>query len=187
MSARFVHVFSLVLLAAALVTPGMAAAQWRPDSGDRLQVRAAEAVALFRKRAPDTAAYFEDAYGYAVWPSITRVGVGFGGAYGKGILVERDEAVGESAYWQFTSGIQAGAKGFAMIIFFRDKQALEDFRTGALKFMGQAGLDVVMAGVHGTPGYNDGVAVFAMTRLGLMGEFTVSGVKFNTRPLRQKR
>ena len=33
----------------------------------------------------------------AVWPGITRVGFGFGGAYRKGIVIEHDETVGTFA------------------------------------------------------------------------------------------
>ncbi|MDH4107801.1 MAG: hypothetical protein OEW35_05765 [Gammaproteobacteria bacterium] len=48
--------------------------------------------------------------------------------------------------------------------------------------MGQAGFAVANLGIDGTPAYNDGVAVFTVTRFGLMGEFTISGVKFTYRP-----
>ncbi|MEL7447716.1 MAG: hypothetical protein AAFN78_00825 [Pseudomonadota bacterium] len=169
------------LTAAMLPTP--AAAQWQPDTADKRQVKAAAAVARIREKVPAAEYYFDEAWGYAVWSTITRVGVGFGGAYGRGMVVEQDEAIGTASYWQFTSGIQAGAKGFSMIIFFKDETALEEFRSGRIQFMGQAGIDVATVGAHGTPGYSNGVAVFALTRFGLMGEFTVSGVKFRYKPL----
>ena len=70
-----------------------------------------------------------------------------------------------------------------MIIFFRDKEALEYFQLGKTQFMGQAGIAAGTLGAAGTPGYNDGVAVVTMTRLGLMGEFTVSGAKFSYQAL----
>ena len=70
-----------------------------------------------------------------------------------------------------------------MIIFFRDREALEYFQQGKTQFMGQAGIAVGTLGAAGTPGYNDGVAVITMTRLGLMGEFTVSGAKFSYKPV----
>ena len=94
-----------------------------------------------------------------------------------------DAVTGRTKYWQFTSGIQAGAKNFSMIIFFRDKKALEYFQLGKTQFMGQSGIAVGTMGAAGTPGYNDGVAVVTMTKLGLMGEFTVSGAKFSYQPL----
>jgi lipid-binding SYLF domain-containing protein len=70
-----------------------------------------------------------------------------------------------------------------MIIFFKDQQALEYFQSSKTQFMGQAGLAVGTLGVAGTPAYNDGVAVVTLTRVGLMGEFTVSGAKFTYKPL----
>ncbi len=69
-----------------------------------------------------------------------------------------------------------------MIIFFKDKEALDYFKTGEIQFMGQAGLDFATVGVAGTPAYNDGVAIATVTRLGLMGEFTYSGGKFTYTP-----
>ena len=70
-----------------------------------------------------------------------------------------------------------------MIVFFKDRQALDYFKTGELQFMGQAGLAIATVGVAGTPAYNDGVAIVTMTRLGLMGEFTISGAKFSYKPV----
>ena len=49
--------------------------------------------------------------------------------------------------------------------------------------LGQAGIDLATVGASGTPSYNEGVAIFAMTRFGLMGEFTISGARFKYRPL----
>ena len=173
----------LVIALTAGTQPVQAHAEWLPDEGDRRQRSAGKAVQQIQENLPATSSYFEQAYGYAVWPTIGRVGFGFGGAYGRGVVIEQEQAVGTTSYWQFTSGIQAGAKTFSMIIFFRDKEALDDFRAGEIQFMGQAGIDIATVGAHGTPAYNDGVAVFAMTKLGLMGEFTISGVKFRYKPL----
>jgi len=167
----------------ALLAAMPAAAEWQADSNSKVQVKSEQAIAAFRDRVPRTDAYFEQAYAFAIFPSVTRAGFGFGGAYGKGIVIEADRAIGTSKYWQFTSGIQAGARNFSMIVFFKDKQALEYYQLGKTQFMGQAGIAVATAGVAGTPAYNDGVAVVTLTRLGLMGEFTVSGAKFSYKPL----
>jgi lipid-binding SYLF domain-containing protein len=118
----------------------------------------------------------------AVWPGITRVAAGFGGAYGKGVVIEQGEAVGAVKYWQFSSGIQAGAKNFALIIFFKDKDALEGLKRNDIQFTGQAGIDVVTFGASGTPAYNEGVALIPLTNLGLMAEFSAAGVWFRYKP-----
>jgi lipid-binding SYLF domain-containing protein len=98
-------------------------------------------------------------------------------------VINGSAAVGTSKYWQFTSGIQAGARNFSMIIFFKDKEALEYYQAGNIQFMGQAGVAFGTVGAAGTPAYNEGVAVVTMTRFGLMGEFTISGAKFSYKPL----
>ncbi len=178
---KFLRAF-WVVFAVSLIGQSVGIA-WEADSGDEVQVKAARAIADFRERIPRTQQYFEQAYGYAILPSVTRVGFGFGGAYGKGIVIEGDDLIGRTKYWQFSSGIQAGAKNFSMIVFFKDKQALDYFKTGELQFAGQAGLTFATVGVAGTPAYNDGVAIVTMTRFGLMGEFSASGVKFSYKPL----
>jgi len=174
----------LMLILALGGTQGFAA--WEADPDDKRQVKAATAIAEIRARIPRTEMFFENAYAFAILPSVTRVGFGFGGAYGRGIVVEGDEDIGTTGFWQFTSGIQGGARNFSMIIFFKDKQALDYYKTGELQFMGQAGIAIATVGAAGTPAYNDGVAIVTVTRLGLMLEFTISGARFTYKPLAQE-
>ncbi len=177
---KYLRTFGLVY--AVLLVGQSAVAAWEADSGDELQVNAARAIAEFRERIPRTELFFEQAYGYAILPSVTRVGLGFGGAYGKGVVIEGDGAIGTTKFWQFSSGIQAGAKNFSMIVFFKDKQALDYFKKGELQFMGQAGLAFAKRGVAGTPAFNDGIAIVTMARFGFMGEFAAAGGKFSYKP-----
>ncbi len=153
-------------------------AAWEADPDNKKQVKAAKAIAQLRARIPGTETFFEDAYGFAILPSVTRFALGFGGAYGRGIVVEGDDVIGTTGFWQFSSGIQGGVRNFSMIIFFKDKEALEYYKTGELQFMGQAGIAVATVGAAGTPAYNEGVAIVTVSRLGLMFEFSYSGAKF---------
>ena len=73
-----------------------------------------------------------------------------------------------------------------MIIFFKDKEALEYYKTGQLQFLGQAGVAVATVGAASTPAYNQGVAIVTVSRLGLMFEFSYSGAKFSYKPLAQE-
>lgn len=158
-------------------------ADWQPDESDRKQAKAASAIAKIRERLPATETYFEHAYGFAIIPSITRVAVGFGAAYGRGIVIEGEKYIGDTSYFQFSSGIQAGAKYFSMIIFFKDAQALADFRNERWQMTGQAGIDLITVGASGTPAFSSGVAIFSVTKVGLMGEFSYSGARFGYKPL----
>lgn len=173
------------LLALALTAP--VAAEWQADSSDKKQASAAAAISRFKEKLPQIQDYFDQAYGYAIIPGITRVGIGLGGAYGRGLVVEGSELIGRTSYAQLTSGIQLGAKYFSMIIFFKDQASLEEYKLSQMQFMGQAGIDLVTVGLSGTPAYNEGVAVFAVTRLGLMGEFTYSGARFKYKPIKSSK
>lgn len=171
----------LISLLVAALSPS-AIADWQAESGDRLQERAAESIEKMKARVPRSHPYFEDAYAIAVWPGITRFAVGFGGAYGKGVVIEQGEAVGTVKYWQGSSGIQAGLKNFVLVLFFKDKESLESLKRGKVQFTGQAGVDFAKYGAAGTPTYNEGVAIIPLTNLGLMAEFSAAGTKFNYKP-----
>lgn len=175
-------VLALVAIAASiLISP--ARAQWQADTSDKKQVKAAKALVRFREEMPQIESYFDEAYGFAIIPGITRVAIGFGGAYGRGLVVEGDNLIGKTSFSQFSSGLQLGAKYFSMIVFFKDQAALEDYKKSQFQFLGQAGIDLATFGKYGTPAYNDGVALFAVNRFGLMAEFSYSGAHFKYRPL----
>lgn len=173
----------LLLPIVLMMLAATAGAEWQADPGNRRQVASANAIADIKARIPRSQPFFDDAWGMAVYPSVTRLGFGFGGATGKGFVIEGDTIIGTSRFSQFTSGIQAGVRNFSMVVLFKDKAALDAFKEGKLQFLGQAGLAAGTKGVAGTPAFNDGVAIFTVTRFGLMGEFTVSGAKFSYRPM----
>jgi lipid-binding SYLF domain-containing protein len=164
----------------------MANAEWEANSDDKKQASAAKALAKFHEEMPQIESYFDDAIGYAIIPGITRVAIGFGGAYGRGLVIEGDELIGKTSFAQFSSGIQLGAKYFSMILFFKDQVALDDYKKSQMQFLGYAGVDVATWGVSGNPTYNEGVAIFAINRFGLMGEFSYSGARFRFKPLEEE-
>src|SRR5690242_17405381 len=65
----------LTVLLAVLSLAVMAAPAWADEYTDTINV--------FRK-AVESKGFFDKAYGYAVFPSVGKGGVGVGGAYGKG-------------------------------------------------------------------------------------------------------
>jgi lipid-binding SYLF domain-containing protein len=171
------------LLLVTLVVCATVKAEWAADPANKKQVASANAITQIKERIPRSQPFFEDAYGMAIFPSVTRLGFGFGGAVGKGFVIERDSIIGTTRFWQFTSGIQAGVRNFSMVILFKDEEALEYYKLGKAQFMGQAGLAIANKGIAGTPAFNDGVAIFTVTRMAAMGEFTISGAKMTYRPL----
>ena len=172
-----------LLIVVLLAFAGVASAEWQPDPGNKKQVAAAEAIEQIKERIPRSQRFFEEAYGMAVYPSVTRLGFGFGGAAGKGFVIAGDTIIGTTRYWQFTGGIQAGVRSFSMVVLFKNETALEYFQESDVQFVGQSGLAAGTKGVAGTPAYTEDVVIFTVTRLGLMGEFTYSGSRFTYRPL----
>ncbi len=174
-------VFFGAILATCLSLPSFA--DWEPNTSDKKQRSAAAAIVKIKAKKPELNSYFDQAYGYAILPGITRIAIGFGGAYGRGLVIEGDRLIGRTGFSQFSSGLQLGAKNFSMIVFFKDREALEEYKEGRVRFLGQAGIDLLTLGVSGTPAYNDGVAIFAMNKFGLMAEFSYSGARFSYKPI----
>jgi hypothetical protein len=128
--------------------------------------------------------FFEDSYGYAVFPKIGKAGIGIGGARGKGRVYVGDTHVGNTTMTQLSVGLQL---------------AFEEFSTGNFEFGAQAQAVALTAsasaaatttgkaagasgGEHdaSTVGeYHKGMAIFTVAKGGLMYEASVSGQKFS--------
>ena len=156
------------------------------------------------KDSPAVAKFFENSYGYAVFPTIGKAGFVVGGSYGKGQVYVDEKVVGKASVVEGSIGFQIGGKAFSEIIFFQDKRAFDEFTSGNFEFGATAQAVAITAGAEakaGTTGlsagasagpktgvqaetnYNKGMAVFVHSKGGLMAEASVSGQKFNYEPL----
>jgi len=122
-------------------------------------------------------AWIDHAEGYAVYPSVGKGGLGIGGAYGQGVVFQRGEPVGGTRIYQGSIGAQIGAQSFAQVVFFRDDVAFKNFQRGNFEFSAQVTAVAATAGAAATTSYDGGVAVFIMTKGGLMAEASVGGQK----------
>lgn len=122
--------------------------------------------------------WVDQAHGYAVFPDIGKGGLWVGGGFGRGIVFERGQPVGRTSVSQATIGAQIGAQSYSQVIFFRDESALRKFQRENLEFSAQATAVAATAGAAATTSYERGVAVFIMSRGGLMAEATIGGQKF---------
>jgi lipid-binding SYLF domain-containing protein len=160
----------------------------------------AEAVEVFRQ-AGESASFFDKSYGYAVFPTIGKAGLGVGGAHGKGRVYVGGQYVGRTKLTQLSIGLQAGAQAYSEIIFFEDKRAFDEFSTGNFEFGAQASAVAITAsasaeatttgssagasgGQHDATttsigGYYKGMAVFTVAKGGLMYEASIGGQKFS--------
>jgi lipid-binding SYLF domain-containing protein len=163
-----------------------------------------EALNSFRN-AGESGAYFGSSYGYAIFPTIGKAGIGVGGAHGSGKVFRQGKQIGESKMTQLTIGLQLGGQAYSQIIFFEDEAALNNFTSGNFEFGAQATAVAITAGVSaeantggGTAagasggkndatttsgGYRKGMAIFTIAKGGLMYEASIGGQKFSYTPL----
>jgi len=127
---------------------------------------------------PTIQKHFYDAHAFAVYPVITKGGLGIGGAGGKGLVFENYKVIGGASLAQATLGLQAGGQQYMEVIFFEDKASLDRFKAGKIKFSGQASAVALKDGASVDVNYQDGVAVFTKAKGGLMAEASLGGQKF---------
>jgi len=177
-----------------LVIPLLAASlAWADDYDDTIKVF---------KDAGESGAFFQKAYGYAVFPTIGKGGVGIGGAYGKGQVYAGGNHVGDTSMTQVTIGVQLGGQAYSQIIFFEDKRAFDEFTSGNFEFGAEASAVAITAGASATAStggtsagasagrkdaktvgaYTKGMAVFTVAKGGLMYEASIGGQKFSYKP-----
>ena len=84
-----------ILLAVALLAPTS-----RRAGMPTMRKKAEEAVAEFLKADSDLQAFFDKAYGYAVFYSVGKGAIGVGGAHGKGVVYAQGTATGNSKLTQ---------------------------------------------------------------------------------------
>jgi lipid-binding SYLF domain-containing protein len=161
-----------------------------------------KAIETFEK-AGESGRYFHNCYGYAVFPTIGKGGIGVGGAHGTGHVYRGGALVGQSSMTQVTVGFQFGGQAYSQIIFFEDKRAFDEFTSGHFEFGAQATAVAITAGASaeaGTGGtaagasatqkdartagrYQKGMAVFTVAKGGLMYEATIGGQRFSYKHL----
>jgi lipid-binding SYLF domain-containing protein len=173
MNKLFVALITLGLLVASVV-----AQAWSPDSGDKMELSVAQAIITAKEKDPSLAAWFDDAYAYAVFPKVGKGGIGIGGAYGKGIVIRGDSTVATTSLSQLTIGFQLGGQVYSEFVMFKDKTAFDHFARGNFEMGAQVSAVAITVGASADVNYDGGVAVFTITEGGLMYEATVGGQKF---------
>ena len=164
----------------------------------------ANTIALFQK-AGQSAAFFRDCYGYAVFPTIGKGALLIGGARGSGRVYEQGKYVGDSKMTQLSIGLQAGGEAYSQIVFLQDKRAFDEFTRGNFEFDANASAVAITASAStstgttgssaelsggksnsGTAGqYYKGMAAFTIVKGGALVAAAVAGQKFSYKAVPQ--
>jgi lipid-binding SYLF domain-containing protein len=183
------YLFVLMLLVVLFSISSSLQAGWDPrkesaestpsNSGNRATD---EAIKSLKAKDPGLKLFFNKAYGYAIFPTVGKGGIGIGGAYGEGEVYRQGKFIGTTTLTQVSFGFQLGGQSYTEIIFFKDKSALDNFTAGNFELGASASAIAVNAGVSADTDYDNGVAVFTMPKKGLMYEATIAGQKFSFEP-----
>jgi len=161
----------------------------------------AKTIQTFRD-AGQTKKYFGTSFGYAVFPTIGKGGIGIGGAHGSGRVYAQGKYMGDTKMTQITVGAQLGGQAYSQIIFFQNESAYRQFTSGNFEFGAQATAVAITVGAQaqttttgtsagasttrdraaGAGVYHGGMAVFTVAKGGLMYEASVGGQKFSYTP-----
>jgi len=137
-----------------------------------------EALKEMIEKTPKLESLYNDSYGYAVFPKVTKAAIAVGGAFGNGIVFKDQKVVGSTKLKQATIGIQLGGQQYTEVIFFEDQVAFNRFVSEELKFDAQLSAVALTEGVSLDAAYQEGVAVFTTTNGGFMYEASVGGQHF---------
>jgi len=165
-----------VLLAATL---GMSLAV-RAD--DTTPADAATALKTFQTTDSSLTALIADAAGYAIFPSVGKGGFIIGGQRGKGLVYEKGKVVGEATMTEVSIGAQVGGETFSELILFNTPEALRDFKGSNWEMSATVNAVAASEGAAKNAKFQQGVAVFTITKGGLMVQASVGGQKFKFKP-----
>ncbi|MHC4677185.1 MAG: lipid-binding SYLF domain-containing protein [Planctomycetota bacterium] len=163
-------------------TTGCATAPRTAEGKAEMNTKVQSAIDSAVESDPGLKKFFDEAAGYAVFPTVGKGAVGVGGAYGRGALYEGGQLEGYCTLTQASIGLALGGQAYTELIFFETKAALDRFKTGNFAFAAQASAVALKSGASANAKYTDGVAVFTMGEAGLMYEASIGGQKFSYEP-----
>ncbi|MDB5318373.1 MAG: hypothetical protein JWN40_4 [Phycisphaerales bacterium] len=151
---------------------------------DALDASVQSTLDMMRAEDPTFGRFIDEAYGYAVYPTVGKGGLIAGGAYGKGEVFEQGRMIGYSDLTQVTVGAQIGGQSYSEVIAFQNKAALDRFIEK--EYALEAGVSAVAlkSGAAKNARFQNGVAVFVYIKGGLMAEAAVGGQRFRFIPVR---
>lgn len=148
--------------------------------------------------------FFQSAYGYALFPTIGKGGMGIGAAHGMGRVYRAGKLTGTTTMTQLSFGLQLGGQAYSQAVFFQDKRAYDEFTSGGFEFAADVSAVAITAGAQASAGtvgasasagthstatkqlganYTKGLAVLTAAKGGLMYEVALAGQKYTFEPL----
>ena len=185
----FIRTIVITLVTLLTCSPAVLASEVSDDKEALKILKSSDVVSKFHK----------NAYGYAVFPTIGKGGIGIGGAHGTGGVYKGGAKVGDVSMTQVSIGFQLGGQAYRQVVYFQDKRAFDEFTSGSFEFGAQAEAIAItssagaQAGTEGSSAsanetqaeviYHKGMVVFTMGKGGLMFQAALGGQKYDYTPV----
>ncbi len=149
-----------------------------PKSSDQITfvADADNATEWFLENVPGLREQIKSSAGYVIFPSVGQWGILIGGGqFGRGVLNRpNDERIGWAAINTGSVGLQAGVRGFRMLMVIRDEATLQKFMSNQLSGAVSGVVLVAENGTSGRASFTNGVAVYQGASTGLMAGVNIS-------------
>lgn len=148
-----------------------------------IDASANEALHSFVRQVPGARELANKAAGILVFPNVVKAGIGIGGEYGEGILLNQKQVEGYYNLISASFGFQLGVQARSIIIMFMTQDALDGFKRRAGWKIGVDGsVTVITVGVGGSIDTDEIVSPvigFVLDQAGLMYNLTLEGTKIS--------
>ena len=148
-----------------------------------LEAEANETLHSFVRQVAGARELANKAAGILVFPSVVKAGIGIGGEYGEGILLDQQKVQGYYNIISASFGFQLGVQERSVIIMFMTQDALNQFdRTAGWKVGVDGSVAIITVGIGGsidTDKVTQPVIGFIIDQKGLMYNLTLEGSKIS--------
>lgn len=167
-----------ILLSLLLLIPWtLAACSTAPRDADQDSFRA-EAMAAerwFVRNVPGLKSQLAQSAGYVVFPSVGQWGIIFsGGQFGRGLVNNAEgEQIGWGAINTGSIGLQAGVRGYKLLVVFQDRATLDRFKLNQLSGSATGVVVAAESGAAQTAPFQGGVALYQGASTGLIAGINI--------------
>lgn len=171
---RFTCLIALSLVATTLL--GACSTAPKTENQEMFIDEARAATRWFERQVPGLKEQINNSAGYLIYPSVGQWGIVFGGGqYGRA-MVNRPSGtqIGWGALNTGSFGLQAGVRGFKMLVVIQDEATMNKFRANQLSGSVSGVVVVAQEGTSGVGRFENGVAVYQGASSGLMAGVNVA-------------
>ncbi|MHC4828203.1 MAG: YSC84-related protein [Planctomycetota bacterium] len=166
----FARAMAFALVTATILGAGGCSTAPKVEDRETFVSEARAATKWFESNVSGLRGQIDKSAGYIIFPGVAQWGIIFmGGDFGRGMLCRPDGTqIGWAAVNTPSIGLQAGVRGFKMLLVLEDQGTLDQFMKDQLSGSVSGVVVVGESGDSGRAPFEDGVAVYQGASSGLM-------------------